>query len=66
MRESQLWGKIRIGYYSWLQLPEDKKSRLFKIIGTYSSFQDLVESVESLNNKVEKIKQLKDGNNGEN
>ena len=38
MGESQLWEKIRIGYYSWRQLPEDKKARLFKIIGINSSF----------------------------
>lgn len=34
-----IMGKIRIGYYSWRQLPEDhKKARLFKIIGINSSF----------------------------
>ena len=45
--EYQLWEKIRIGYYSWPELPEDKKARLFKKIGIYSSFQDLVENVKS-------------------
>ena len=48
--------KLESGSYSWLQQPEDEKARLFKIIGIYSSFQDLVKTVESLNNKVEKIK----------
>ena len=58
--EINIWKKIRNGDYSWLQLDNDKKKKLDRLINIYSNFIDLVDSVKDLNTKVEKVKQLKD------
>ena len=58
--EINIWKKIRNGDYSWLQLDNDEKKKLDRLINIYSNFIDLVDSVKDLNTKVEKVKQLKD------
>ena len=58
--ECEMWKKIRNEEYSWLQLNNDKKNKLYRLIDIYSSFVDTVDSVKELNTKVEKVKQLKD------
>ena len=58
--ESEMWKKIRNEEYSWLQLNNDKKKKLYRLIDIYSNFIDIVDSVKDLNTKVEKVKQLKD------
>ena len=58
--ESEMWNKIRNEEYSWLQIKNDKKKKLYRLIDIYSNFIDIVDSVKSLNTKVEKVKQLKD------
>ena len=57
--ESDMWKKIRNEEYSWLQINNDKKKKLYRLIDIYSNFIDLVDSVKDLNTKVEKVKQLK-------
>ena len=58
--ESEMWKKIRNEEYSWLQLNNDKKKKLYRLIDIYSNFVEIVDSVKDLNSKVEKVKQLKD------
>ena len=58
--ECEMWKKIRNEEYSWLQINNDKKKKLYRLIDIYSKFVDIVESVKDLNTKVEKVKQLKD------
>ena len=57
--ESEMWKKIRNEEYSWLQINNDKKKKLYRLIDIYSEFVDIVDSVKDLNSK-EKVKQLKD------
>ena len=57
--ECEMWEKIRNEGYSWLQLKSDKKKKLYRLIGIYSKFVDIVDSVKDLNTKVERIKLLK-------
>ena len=57
--EINIWKKIRNGEYSWLQLDNDKKKKLFRLIDIYSEFNDLVDIIKGLNKKVEIIKLLK-------
>ena len=57
--ESDMWKKIRNEEYSWLQINNDKKKKLYRLIDIYSNFDDIVDSVKDLNTKVEKVKQLK-------
>ena len=52
--------KIRSEEYSWLQINNDKKKKLYRLIDIYSNFVDIVDIVKDLNIKVEKVKQLKD------
>ena len=58
--ESDMWKKIRNEEYSWLQINNDKKKKLYRLIDIYSNFVDIVDSVKDLNTKVERIKLLKD------
>ena len=58
--ECEMWKKIRNEEYSWLQINNDKKKKLYRLIDIYSNFVDIVDSVKDLNTKVEKVKQLKD------
>ena len=58
--ESEMWNKIRNDQYSWLNLNDKKRKKLYRFIDIYSNFNDIVDSVKSLNKKVEKVKQLKD------
>ena len=58
--ECEMWNKIRNEEYSWLQLKEDEKKKLYRIVGIYSNLNDIVDSVHNLNTKVEKVKKLKD------
>ena len=59
--ESEMWGKIRRGEYSWLKIKSDKKKkRLFRLIDIYSKFESIVDSVKELEKKVENVKKLKD------
>ena len=51
--------KIRNEEYSWLQINDDKKKKLYHLIDIYSNFVDIVDSVKDLNKKVEKVKNLK-------
>ena len=57
--ECDMWKKIRNEQYSWLQLNNDKKKKLYRLIDIYSNFIDLVDSVKDLTTKVEKVKRLK-------
>ena len=58
--ESDMWKKIRNEEYSWLQINNDKKKKLYRLIDIYSIFVDIIDSVKDLNTKVERVKQLKD------
>ena len=58
--ECEMWKKIRNEEYSWLQLNNDKKKKLYRLIDIYSNFVDIVDGVKDLNTKVERVKQLKD------
>ena len=58
--EINMWKKIRNEEYSWLQINNDKKKKLYRLIDIYSNFVDIVDSVKDLNIKVEKVKKLKD------
>ena len=58
--ECEMWKKIRNEEYSWLQLNNDKKKKLYRLIDIYSNFIDIVDSVKDLNTKVEKVKKLKE------
>ena len=44
----------------WLQINNDKKKKLYRLIDIYSNFVDIVDSVKDLNTKVEKVKKLKE------
>ena len=55
-----MWKRIRNEEYSWLQISNDKKKKLYRLIDIYSNFIDLVDNVRDINSKVDKIKQLKD------
>ena len=52
--------EIRNEEYSWLQINNDKKKKLYCFIDIYSNFIDIVDSVKDLNTKVEKVKKLKE------
>ena len=58
--ESEMWKKIRNEEYSWLQINNDKKKKVYRLIDIYSIFNEIVDSVKDLNTKVKKVKQLKD------
>ena len=58
--EINMWKKIRNEEYSWLQINNDKKKKLYRLIDIYSNFVDIVDGVKDLNIKVEKVKKLKD------
>ena len=58
--ECEMWKKIRNEEYSWLQINNDKKKKLYRLIDIYLNFVDVVDSVKDLNTKVERVKQLKD------
>ena len=57
--EFEMWKKIRNEEYSWLQINNDKKKKLYRLIDIYSIFNEIVDSVKDLNTKVERIKLLK-------
>ena len=57
--ECEMWEKNKNEEYSWLQIKSDKKKKLYRLIGIYSKFVDIVDSVKDLNTKVERIKLLK-------
>ena len=57
--EFEMWKKIRNEEYSWVQLNNDKKKKLYLLIDIYSIFNEIVDSVKDLNTKVERIKLLK-------
>ena len=58
--ESDMWKRIRNEEYSWLQLNNDKKKKLYRLIDIYTNFIEIVDSVKDLNTKVEKVKKLKE------
>ena len=58
--ESDMWKKIRNEEYSWLQINNDKKKKLYRLIDIYSNFIDLVGSVKEVNKKVDSVNRLKD------
>ena len=58
--ECEMWEKIRNEDYSWLNINNDKKKKLYRLIDIYSKFDDIVDSVKDLNTKVDRVKQLKD------
>ena len=58
--ESDMWKRIRNEEYSWLQLNNDKKKKLYRLIDIYSNFIDLVGSVKEVNKKVDSVNRLKD------
>ena len=58
--ECDMWRKIRNEEYSWLQINNDKKKKLYRLIDIYSNFIEIVDSVKDLNTKVEKVKKLKE------
>ena len=58
--ESDMWKRIRNEEYSWLQLNNDKKKKLYRLIDIYTNFIEIVDSVKDLNTKVDRVKQLKD------
>ena len=58
--ENDVWLNIRNGTYSWLEIKDDKKKKLFRLIDIYSKFVEIVDSVRTLNEKVKKVKKLKD------
>ena len=55
-----MWKKIRNEEYSWLQINNDKKKKLYRLIDIYSNFIDLVGSVKEVNKKVDSVNRLKD------
>ena len=58
--ESEMWGKIRRGEYSWLKYKsEKKKKRLFRLIDIYLNFEAMIDSVRELDKKIESVKKLK-------
>ena len=58
--ECEMWEKIRNEEYSWLNINNNKKKKLYRLIDIYSKFDDIVDSVKDLNTKVDRVKQLKD------
>ena len=58
--ECEMWEKIRNEEYSWLNINNSKKKKLYRLMDIYSKFDDIVDSVKDLNTKVERVKQLKD------
>ena len=58
--ECEMWKKIRNEEYSWLNINNNKKKKLYRLIDIYSKFDDIVDSVKDLNTKVDRVKQLKD------
>ena len=58
--EINMWKKIRNEEYSWLQINNDKKKKLYRLIDIYSIFIDIIDRVKDLNIKVDRVKQLKD------
>ena len=58
--ECEMWRKIRNEDYSWLQLDDDEKKKVYRLIDIYLNFLDIVDSVRDLNTKVDKVKKLKD------
>ena len=58
--ECEMWEKIRNEEYSWLNINNNKKKKLYRLINIYSKFDDIVDSVKDLNTKVDRVKQLKD------
>ena len=57
--ECEMWEKIRNEEYSWLNINNNKKKKLYRLIDIYSKFDDIVDSVKDLNTKVDQVKQLK-------
>ena len=58
--ECEMWEKIRNEEYSWLNINNNKKKKLYRLINIYSKFDDMVDSVKDLNTKVDRVKELKD------
>ena len=58
--ECEMWKKIRNEEYSWLNINNNKKKKLYRLIDIYLKFDDIVDSVKDLNTKVDRVKQLKD------
>ena len=58
--ECEMWEKIRNEEYSWLNINNSKKKKLYRLMDIYSKFDDIVDSVKDLNTKVDRVKQLKD------
>ena len=58
--ECEMWKKIRNEEYSWLQINNDKKKKLYRLIDIHSNFVEILDSVKELNIKVDRVKQLKD------
>ena len=58
--ECEMWEQIRNEEYSWLNINSNKKKKLYRLIDSYSKFDDIVDSVKDLNTKVDRVKQLKD------
>ena len=58
--ECEMWKKIKNEEYSWLQINNNKKKKLYRLIDIYSNFVDIVDSVRDLNTKVGRIKLLKE------
>ena len=58
--ECEMWEKIRNEEYSWLNINNNKKKKLYRLIDICSKFDDIVDSVKDLNTKVDRVKQLKD------
>ena len=57
--ECEMWRKIRNEDYSWLQLDNDEKKKVYRVIDIYLNFLDIVDSVRDLNTKVDKVKKLR-------
>ena len=57
--ECEMWEKIRNEEYSWLNINNNKKKKLYRLIDIYSKFDEIVDSVKDLSVKVESVKQLK-------
>ena len=57
--ECNMWNKIKNGAYSWLQLNNDKNKKLYRLIESYSNFNEIVDSVKNLNTKIDRVKLLK-------
>ena len=58
--ECEMWKKIRNEEYSWLNINNNKKKKLYRLIDIYPKFDDIVDSVKDLKTKVDRVKQLKD------